>query len=380
MLVRACLRQAGPLPSGASSPSRALAKLVFANQFGIIIMSFPAVRDQFGMPGSEGRRPHSGLSPEEQLQLSFLAVMAPLPVEIPWPLEIAARSSALFPPRDSMSLGAASRGAPPSERVDVSRRGDQRTMGRLNGAPPPSPPLRSHPARHIPSRHPPPSPPGGAHLDQSMSGWPSRVATDSGMSVGEIASTWSGRLDAPGHRLDDHGRYFHTDAAGTPANDVSNSDVSNSDVSNSRWWDEGTVAPQRPAPSPGRDDGDRGNGSEVRTVMIRNLPPGLHQRQLLSELDEEGFHNTYCSVHMPTNLSTSQNKGFAFVNFVAEEHALHLMNAWNGTHRFGMQMDQMPLNLAPSWSQDSSRHHLLMQSKFFRIKSHAFRPFVTSDA
>ena len=113
--------------------------------------------------------------------------------------------------------------------------------------------------------------------------------------------------------------------------------------------------------------------------MIRNLPPGLHQRRLLSELDEDSFHNTYGFVHMPTNVSTSQSKGFAFVNFVAEEHALRLMNAWNGTHRFGMQMDQMPLNLAPSRSQDSCRNHRLMQSKFRRIKSHAFRPFVASD-
>ena len=63
--------------------------------------------DQIGMPGSEGRRVHSGLSPEEQL--SSQSVMAPLPVEIPWPLGIAARRSALPSPRDSMSLGVASR-------------------------------------------------------------------------------------------------------------------------------------------------------------------------------------------------------------------------------------------------------------------------------
>ena len=156
------------------------------------------------------------------------------------------------------------------------------------------------------------------------------VAADNGMIVSEIAPTWSGRLDAAPHRPDHHARYFHADAAGTPANDVSNS----------RWGDEGAVAPQRPAPSPGR--GDRGNG---KTVMIRNLPPGLHQKTLVSELDENGFHNTYSVLHMPANLSTSQSKGFAFVKFFAEEHALRFMNAWNGTHRFG---GQVPLNLAPS--------------------------------
>ena len=186
------------------------------------------------------------------------------------------------------------------------------------------------------------------------------------MSVGEVAPAWSGRLDAAPHHLDDHVRYFHTDAAGTPA-----SDVSNSDVSNSRWGDEGIVAPQRPAPSPSRRD--RGNGNDVRTVMIRNLPRGLHQKRLVSELDENGFHNTYSLVHMPTDLSTCQNMGYAFVNFVAEEHALRLMNAWNGTHRFG---GQVPLNLAPSWKQDCLR---MMQPKLRRIKSHVFRPFVASD-
>ena len=184
------------------------------------------------------------------------------------------------------------------------------------------------------------------------------------MIVSEIAPTWSGRLDAAPHRPDHHARYFHADAAGTPANEVSSS----------RWRDEGAVAPQRPAPSPGR--GDRGNGKDVRTVMIRNLPPGLHQRQLLAELDENGFHDTYSLVHMPTDLSTSQNKGFAFVNFVAEEHASRLMNAWNGTHRFGMRMDQMPLDLVHSRNQNC---HRITQSKVRRIKSHAFRPFVASD-
>ena len=136
--------------SSLSLPIRAFAKRGVSNRFS----------GQVGMPGSESRRPHSRLSPEEQRQLSFQAVMAPLPAEIPWPLRIAARRSALPPPRDSMSLGA--------------------SVG------------------------------------------------DSGMSVGEIAPTWYGRLDAAPQRLNGHVRYFHTDAAGTPANDVSNSDVSNS--------------------------------------------------------------------------------------------------------------------------------------------------------
>ena len=110
--------------------------------------------------------------------------------------------------------------------------------------------------------------------------------------------------------------------------------------------------------------------------MIRNLPPGLHQRRLLSELDESGFHNTYSLVHMPTDLSTSQNKGFAFVNFVTEEHASRLMNDCNGTHRFGMGMDEMPLNFALSRNGDC--HHQMLWKRL-RIKSHAFRPFVASD-
>ena len=394
--------------------------------------------DQVGMPGSEGRRPHRGLSPEEQL--SSQAVMAPLPAEIPWPLGIAARRSALPPPRDSTSLGAASRGVslrqwdgrcqagdpgslvgdtgpasrtpaerafgtstsePPSGitaafpspplpiealrplsrtpgwrpeawglRTEWDGQGEStegRTMGSQRCAATPFPPLSSYLASHIPPRRPPPSPPCGASLGQSMSGWPSGVAVDSGMSVGEIAPTWSGRLDAAPHHLDDHVRYFHTDPAGTPANYVSNSDVSNS-----RWGDEGTVAPQRPAPSPSRED--RGNGKKVRTVVIRNLPPGLDQKRLLSELDENGFHNTYSVLHMPANLSTSQSKGFAFVHFFAEEQALRLMTAWNGTHRFG---GQVPLNLAPSRKQGSLH---MIQSKRRRIGDPAFRPLVASVA
>ena len=228
------------------------------------------------MPGSEGRRPQRGLSPEEQL--SSQAVMAPLPVEIPWPLGIAARCSALPSPRDSMSLGVASSWSSGSRGVSLrwwdgrcqvsdpgSLGGDtgvshpdrpatrmpvERAFGMTTSELPswftaalPSPllpsPLCSHPSRHIPSRRPLPSPPGGAGLGRSMSGWPPGVAADSGMSIGDIAAAWSGRLDAAPHRLDHHVRRFHADAAGTPANDVSNS----------RWGDEGAVAPQRPAPS-----------------------------------------------------------------------------------------------------------------------------------
>ena len=337
-----------------------------------------------GMPGPEGRRPLRGLSPEEQL--TYQAVMAPLSVEIPWPLGIAARPHTH---RDSMSLGVAPRWSSGSRGVSLRRwdgpcqvsdpgslAGDtgpaswmpaerafsMSTLELPSGsiAALPSPPLPSpHPSRHIPSGRPFPSTPGGADLGRSMSGWPPGVAADSSMSIGDIAPTWSGRLDAAPHRLDDHVRYLHADAAGTPANDVSNSIVSNSNVTDSRWGDEGTVARQRPLSS--RPGAGAGHGQDVLTVMIRNLPPGLHQRRLISELDENGFHNTYGLVHMPTDLSTGQNKGFAFVNFFAEEHALQLMNAWNGTRRFGVRMDQMPLNLTPSRNQDSPHH--LMQAK-----------------
>ena len=50
-------------------------------------------------------------------------------------------------------------------------------------------------------------PPGGARQGQSTSGWPSGVASDNGMGIGEIAPAWSGGLVAADHGI--RGKILH---------------------------------------------------------------------------------------------------------------------------------------------------------------------------
>lgn len=59
----------------------------------------------------------------------------------------------------------------------------------------------------------------------------------------------------------------------------------------------------------------------ITTLMIRNICNSLSRRGLLNAIDRLGFEGLYDFVHLPMAFGTGRNKGFAFVNFDAEQTA-----------------------------------------------------------
>jgi len=79
----------------------------------------------------------------------------------------------------------------------------------------------------------------------------------------------------------------------------------------------------------------RSNNSErpATTLMIRNIPNRYTQRELILELEAQGFAGTFDFLYAPLDKGTMSNVGYAFVNFIDHTWAAKCMETFHG-YRF----------------------------------------------
>jgi RNA recognition motif-containing protein len=59
----------------------------------------------------------------------------------------------------------------------------------------------------------------------------------------------------------------------------------------------------------------------ITTLMIRNIPNRYTQNEVARELDSLGLEGLYDFLYVPIDKATKSNVGYAFVNFLKEDHA-----------------------------------------------------------
>jgi hypothetical protein len=96
----------------------------------------------------------------------------------------------------------------------------------------------------------------------------------------------------------------------------------------------------QPFPSPGwssdsfiipalRSSSD--DGSDITTVMLRNIPNKYTRAGLLVALTDQGFDPATCNnLYLPMDLESGCNLGYAFLNFVTHGHALEFKGRFDG--------------------------------------------------
>jgi len=71
-------------------------------------------------------------------------------------------------------------------------------------------------------------------------------------------------------------------------------------------------------------------GSDCTTIMLRNVPPRMTQRQLLKEVNGFGFGGTFDFLYIPMDSRRRSNRGIAFLNFTTPATALEFAQAIQG--------------------------------------------------
>mmetsp|Transcript_40045 Transcript_40045/g.91584 ORF Transcript_40045/g.91584 Transcript_40045/m.91584 type:complete len:276 (+) Transcript_40045:63-890(+) len=84
------------------------------------------------------------------------------------------------------------------------------------------------------------------------------------------------------------------------------------------------VLPYSPPPTP------TAASAGPTTLMLRNIPNKVTADQLRVFLDDAGMQNTYDVLHLPTDLKSGHNRGYAFVNFLTNEGFTYGMQQLGG--------------------------------------------------
>ena len=72
-------------------------------------------------------------------------------------------------------------------------------------------------------------------------------------------------------------------------------------------------------------------GSEITTVMLRNIPNKYTRAGLLTALSDFGFDPATCNnLYLPMDTDSGCNLGYAFLNFVSHGHALEFKDRFDG--------------------------------------------------
>jgi hypothetical protein len=83
------------------------------------------------------------------------------------------------------------------------------------------------------------------------------------------------------------------------------------------------------------------------TIMMRNIPNRYNQALLVAELEEFGFDGSYDFLYLPMNADRNGNRGYAFINFLAEESVRAFRDIYHGAVMGGIRSKE-PISILPA--------------------------------
>ncbi|CAK0832092.1 unnamed protein product [Prorocentrum cordatum] len=119
--------------------------------------------------------------------------------------------------------------------------------------------------------------------------------------------------------------------------------------------------------------------ASITTVMVRNVPVGCKQAEVVSELDRSGFKGTYDFCYLPCDFDSSHNKGYLFVNFKTPTAARCFKSMWHGRQRFPDHPDSRSLQVTAAHIQGYEANMAMLQTAG-AIRNPNFRRLVISKS
>lgn len=116
-------------------------------------------------------------------------------------------------------------------------------------------------------------------------------------------------------------------------------------------------------------------GVEITTMMLRNLPANLTQRELARELDRDGLAGQYDFLYLPSSFASRTGRGYAFVNFLSTTTALAFSTMWDRSLRWAEA--PLPLVVVPAEVQGLDQNLARWAgTRLSRIRNPDLRPLV----
>ncbi|KAF4677713.1 hypothetical protein FOL47_010934 [Perkinsus chesapeaki] len=136
------------------------------------------------------------------------------------------------------------------------------------------------------------------------------------------------------------------------------------------------VSPAAAQKHPVGEDG----ADEVYTLMLRNIPDYCNTQSLLAEVDALGFAGLYDYCYLPIDINTSQNLGYAFINFINPAGAALFQHLCEGQYLSGYPNWSRPLSIRPALIQGMEKNLMkFAKVAMRRCKDPKFKPVVLEN-
>ena len=121
------------------------------------------------------------------------------------------------------------------------------------------------------------------------------------------------------------------------------------------------------------------HASNLTTLMVRNIPRYLTQKQFLSAADFSAFLPHMNFFYLPADVGSGKNMGYAFINFENPESALLFKLVFhNKTINLNHKTAHLTVTYATIQGLDKNIEHLQSSHSIQRIRNHDFLPLVRS--